>query len=107
MLMITDDAAAKITELLTADGKNDKFGLRVGVSTGGCSGFQYMMDFDTTREGDEIFSNQGTNVYVDARSLPYLEGAVLDYSSGLQGAGFVVSNPNSSGSCGCGSSFSV
>ncbi len=107
MLMITDTAAAKITELLEADNKGVTFGLRVSVSTGGCSGLQYMMDFDTAREGDEVFTNEGTNVYVDARSLPYLQGAILDYKSALQGAGFVVSNPNASSSGGSGSSFAV
>ncbi len=107
MLMITDDAATKITELLNADGKDESHGLRVGVSSGGCSGFQYMMDFDTERDGDKVFTNQGTRVLVDERSLPYLEGSMLDYTSGLQGAGFVVSKHNASGSCGCGSSFSV
>ena len=108
MVIITDKAAEKIRTLLQADDKKPTdFGLRVGVTGGGCAGFQYMMDWDTERSGDKVFANGDVKVFIDPKSLNFVEGATLDYIESLQGAGFTVKNPKSTGSCGCGSSFSV
>jgi iron-sulfur cluster assembly protein len=105
---LTEKAAKKLLELMKAEQKDPgKFGLRVGVIGGGCSGFQYMLDFDTKREGDLQFESFGAKVLVDDRSINYVKGAVVDYVESLMGAGFQVQNPNVKGSCGCGSSFNV
>lgn len=81
-------------------------GLRVGVRGGGCAGFEYVLDFSTAREGDFLMVVDGLRVYVDPISAIYLEGTILDYVSGLMGTGFKFNNPNSTRTCGCGSSFS-
>lgn len=108
MVIVSDNAAQKIKFLLDADKKSSiDFGLRVGVMGGGCSGLQYMMDWDTQREGDKVFANGDVKVFIDPASLQYVDGATLDYVESLQGAGFTMKNPKSTGSCGCGSSFSV
>ncbi len=107
MITLTDPAAAKVKELLAAEGQEDA-ALRVGVRPGGCSGFSYEMYFDDDiNELNDIVSDfGGVKVAVDRQSLAYLEGAVVDYADGLQGAGFKIENPNVTRSCGCGQSFS-
>lgn len=108
MVVITDNAASKIKFLLESDKKSPvEFGLRVGVTGGGCSGMQYMMDWDTAREGDKVFANGNIKVFIDPQSLQFVDGSTLDYVESLQGAGFTMKNPKQSGSCGCGQSFSV
>lgn len=108
MLTVTDKAAEKIKELLTKEQKAlDKFGLRLGVMGGGCSGLQYRMEFDTQREDDHVIKADGVQVFVDTKSLEYVDGSQLDYIDSLTGAGFKVGNPKETGSCGCGQSFSV
>jgi len=83
-------------------------GIRVGVVGGGCSGFQYSMDFENeTKDGDTVFDAGGVNVYVDPMSSMYLQGVTVDYIVGLQGAGFKFINPNARNTCGCGQSFST
>jgi iron-sulfur cluster assembly accessory protein len=83
------------------------YGIRVGVVGGGCSGFQYSMDFENqARDGDVSFEQDGVKVFVDPMSSMYLQGVTIDYVVGLQGAGFKFSNPNAKNTCGCGSSFS-
>ena len=84
-------------------------GLRIQVVGGGCSGFQYRMGFDKNfnDQSDAVFEYDGLRVFVDKQSLLYMDGAEVDYVEGLHGAGFKFNNPNSTGSCGCGSSFSV
>jgi iron-sulfur cluster assembly accessory protein len=83
------------------------YGIRVGVVGGGCSGFQYSMDFDNAeREGDSTYEQDGIKLYVDAMSSMYLQGVTVDYVVGLQGAGFKFNNPSAKNTCGCGSSFS-
>lgn len=82
-------------------------GLRVRVVGGGCSGMSYRMEFDDPREGDEVFESDGFRVYVDKKSMIFLNGSELDYRESLTGAGFHFQNPNVKGSCGCGESFSV
>jgi iron-sulfur cluster assembly accessory protein len=108
MVIVTDNAASKIKHLLEADNKSSmEFGLRVGVTGGGCSGMQYMMDWDTERSGDKVFANGEVKVFIDPKSLSFVDGSTLDYVESLQGAGFQMKNPQQTGSCGCGSSFSV
>ncbi len=82
------------------------YGIRVGVVGGGCSGFQYSMDFENAaRDGDATFEQDGITVYVDPMSSMYLQGVTVDYVVGLQGAGFKFNNPNARNTCGCGQSF--
>ncbi len=82
------------------------YGIRVGVVGGGCSGFQYSMDFENAeRDGDAVFEQDGVKVYVDPMSSMYLQGVTVDYVVGLQGAGFKFNNPNARNTCGCGQSF--
>ena len=107
MVELTPQAVTKVKELLAAEQK-DGFGLRVAIQGGGCSGFTYGLTFENTqRPTDEVIEVEGLKVYVDAMSQMYLQGVKIDYLETLQGAGFKIDNPNSSGSCGCGSSFSV
>jgi len=83
------------------------YGIRVGVVGGGCSGFQYSMDFDNAeRDGDSTYEQDGIKLYVDAMSSMYLQGVTVDYVVGLQGAGFKFNNPSAKNTCGCGQSFS-
>ncbi len=108
VITFTDNGAEKVREFLVASEADvQTSGLRVGVRGGGCSGFQYALAFDTERDGDQIFEDQGLRLLVDAASLPYVQGAVIDYVNDLQGAGFKVNNPNIVAACGCGSSFRV
>ena len=107
MVNLTPQAVSKVKELLAAEQK-DGFGLRVAIQGGGCSGFTYGLTFENTqRPTDEVVEVDGLKVYIDAMSQMYLQGVKIDYLETLQGAGFKIDNPNSSGSCGCGSSFSV
>jgi iron-sulfur cluster assembly protein len=105
-ITITPAALSEIKRLLEKENKPE-LGLRVGVRPGGCSGFSYMLGFDTTQEGDAVQDLNGVKLFVDGKSVMYLEGTQLDYSDGLQGKGFTFSNPNASRTCGCGESFSV
>ena len=90
------------------EGMDDSFGLRVGVMGGGCSGFQYALDFDQqARDNDHVFTVDGLRVFVDPVSARYLEGVTIDYVFGMAGAGFKFLNPKATGSCGCGHSFAV
>src|SRR5580700_6361292 len=103
---LTDVAATKVAELLAQEDIDD-LALRVAVRPGGCSGFSYEMFFDADVADDDVVREFGTvRVVVDATSADLLKGSTLDYSDGLQGAGFHVTNPNASRTCGCGSSFS-
>ncbi len=105
-LLFTDNAAKKVKELIEEE-KNPALMLRVFVSGGGCSGFQYSLAFDERKEGDSVTTLDGVNVLVDEISLPYLAGTTLDYVEGLHGAGFKFNNPQAGRTCGCGSSFSA
>jgi len=105
-LLFTDSAAAKVKELIDEEG-NPELKLRVFVQGGGCSGFQYGFTFDeTTGEDDTVMEKGGVTLLIDAMSFQYLVGAEIDYKEDLQGAQFVIKNPNASSTCGCGSSFS-
>lgn len=106
-LVFTSAAALKVSELIKEEG-NDELMLRIYVQGGGCSGFQYGFTFDeTVNEGDERVVTDGVTLLIDPMSLQYLMGAEVDYSEGLQGAQFVIRNPNAQTTCGCGSSFAV
>ena len=105
-ITLSDEAAAKVTDLLAQEG-NGALALRVAVRPGGCSGYSYEMFFDSERASDDIVREYGpVKVVVDAASAELLSGSTLEYSDGLQGAGFHIANPNASRTCGCGSSFS-
>ena len=106
-LLFTSAAAKKVSELIAEEG-NQELMLRIYVQGGGCSGFQYGFTFDeTVNDGDEKIVTDGVTLLIDPMSLHYLMGAEVDYSEGLQGAQFVIRNPNASTTCGCGSSFST
>jgi len=106
-LVFTEAAAGKIRELIEAEG-NSALKLRVYISGGGCSGFQYGFTFDEEhQEGDTAVRTAGVTLLVDPMSVQYLFDAEIDYKEGLQGATFVIRNPNAATTCGCGSSFGV
>jgi iron-sulfur cluster insertion protein len=106
-LVFTPAAARKVAELIAEEGNPDLM-LRIYVQGGGCSGFQYGFTFDeTVNEGDEQVVTDGVTLLIDPMSIQYLMGAEVDYSEGLQGAQFVIRNPNATTTCGCGSSFSA
>jgi len=105
--MFTDSAAAKVRELIEEEG-NSALKLRVFVTGGGCSGFQYGFTFDEeVADDDTILEKAGVTLLIDPMSFQYLSGAEIDYSEGLEGAQFVIKNPNATSTCGCGSSFSA
>ncbi|WP_100550532.1 iron-sulfur cluster insertion protein ErpA [Caedibacter taeniospiralis] len=106
-LNFTDAAALKVKELVSEEESNN-LKLRVYITGGGCSGFQYGFTFDEAqKEDDMIFENQGVYLLVDAMSFQYLVGADIDYKEDVEGAHFIIRNPNAKTTCGCGSSFSV
>ena len=106
-LNFTDSAATKVSALIAQE-DNPNLKLRVFVSGGGCSGFQYGFTFDEeSTEGDIFVENQGVTLLVDPMSIQYLAGADIDYKDDLEGARFIIRNPNATTTCGCGSSFSV
>ena len=106
-LIFTDSAAVKVSELIREEG-NPNLKLRVFVSGGGCSGFQYGFTFDeVTNEDDTVMQKDGVTLLIDAMSYQYLVGAEIDYTQGVEGEQFVIKNPNATTTCGCGSSFSA
>ncbi|MBK1673388.1 iron-sulfur cluster insertion protein ErpA [Ectothiorhodospira shaposhnikovii] len=106
-LVFTDSAAAKVKALIDEE-NNPELKLRVFVSGGGCSGFQYGFTFDEeVNEGDTTVEKGGVTLLIDPMSFQYLMGAEIDYTESLEGAQFVIRNPNATTTCGCGSSFSV
>jgi len=108
MLMLTETAASEVRKFMEAESTGPEAGLRIRVVPGGCSGFSYSMQIeDAPRQGDEILDSGGLRVFVDLFSKQYLEGVQVDYVNSVMGSGFTFSNPNATGSCGCGSSFSL
>ena len=106
-LLFTDSAANKVKELIEEEG-NPGLKLRVFVTGGGCSGFQYGFTFDEeVNEDDTAMEKNGVTLLIDPMSYQYLVGAEIDYSEGLEGSQFVIRNPNATSTCGCGSSFSA
>jgi iron-sulfur cluster assembly protein len=107
MLTVSDEAAQKIQALLEREGTPER-GLRVAVKGGGCSGFQYELEFeDAPGDMDQVIESKDVRIFVDPKSSLYLNGVILGYDDGLMGAGFQVENPNARTTCGCGESFSV
>ena len=109
MIKVSETAKSKVLQLMQDDGfdpTNDF--VRVGVKSGGCSGLSYDLKFDKSQtEGDKLFEDNGVKIVVDTKSFLYLIGTTLEYSGGLNGAGFVFNNPNANRTCGCGESFSL
>jgi len=106
-LTFTDNAANKVKQLIEEEGNTD-LKLRVFVSGGGCSGFQYGFTFDEeVNEDDTVMTKNGVQLLIDPMSFQYLAGSEIDYSEGLEGSQFVIKNPGAASTCGCGSSFSV
>jgi iron-sulfur cluster insertion protein len=107
IMSLTDNAAAKVKSLISEEG-NPHLKLRVFVTGGGCSGFQYGFSFDEeVAEDDTLIENKGASLLVDPLSYQYLVGSKVDYLEGLEGSRFVVNNPLATTTCGCGSSFSI
>ena len=104
---LTEGAAAKINDLVASRENSDESALRIAVRGGGCSGFQYALALDKAKDDDHVFEHNGVSVVVDKVSMQFVFGSEVDFVDGLQGAGFVVNNPNVVAACGCGSSFQV
>jgi iron-sulfur cluster assembly accessory protein len=104
---LTPTAVEMVRKMHAKEGLGADQGLRIGVVGGGCSGFQYQLNFDRSKEGDRVVDFGGVSIFVDDFSLPYIAGTTLDYVEGLHGAGFRFDNPRASRTCGCGSSFSA
>lgn len=109
MIQVTEKAKNKAIELMKEDGFDaSKDFIRVGVKSGGCSGLSYELNFDREEKvNDKIFEDNEIKIIVDKKSFLYLVGTTLDYSGGLNGAGFVFKNPNANRTCGCGESFAI
>ncbi len=106
-ITLTAAAVAKVAELIAAEGTDEVLALRVAVKPGGCSGFNYDMFFDTEFAEDDVLREfDAVKVVVDPQSADLLNGSTLDFADGLQGAGFHITNPNATRTCGCGNSFS-
>ena len=107
-ISLTEKALNEIRRIMTENQVPDGYGLRVGVKGGGCSGFSYTLGFDAeAKEGDTTIEDGEVKLFIDGKSLFYLSGTELDFSDGLNGKGFVFSNPNATKTCGCGDSFGV
>jgi iron-sulfur cluster assembly protein len=107
MIKVTENAKTQALQLMRDDG-NEGYFIRVAVKGGGCSGLMYELTFDNSlNENDKSFTDNGVEVVVDKKSFLYLVGTTLDFSGGLNGKGFVFSNPNADRTCGCGESFSL
>ncbi len=108
MIKVTENARLHIIHLRQQDDKGEGYHIRVSVKGGGCSGLMYDLDFDNQiRKEDQVFEDRGIKLLVDKKSLLYLLGTTLDFSSGLNGKGFQFINPNATRTCGCGESFAV
>ena len=106
MITVTETAVKQVQNIIADEKKEDGLNLRLGVGGGGCSGLEYYIGLDAEiRTDDEIFDQHGLKIVVDRQSLPYLDGAVLDFSNDLMNSGFVFNNPNAERTCGCGKSF--
>ncbi len=108
MIFVADSAKEKVSEILRQKALDSKYFVRVSVTSGGCSGLSYKMDFDNeSKPNDQVFEHNGIKVVTDLKSFLYLFNTTLEFSGGLEGKGFVFNNPNASRTCGCGESFAV
>jgi len=107
-IVLTPKAAEKVRSLMQDPAQKDATGLRLKVVGGGCSGFSYQLALERVpEEGDEVHESEGIRVFVDPKSALFVNGTEIDYHESMMGSGFAFSNPNATGSCGCGSSFSA
>jgi len=108
MLFVADSAKSQVTRIRETQDFTEDYFIRVSVTSGGCSGLSYKMDFDNElQENDQVFDDNGVRIVTDLKSFLYLCNTTLEFSGGLNGKGFVFNNPNASRSCGCGESFAV
>ena len=108
MLFVADSAKSQVTRIRETQDFTEDYFIRVSVTSGGCSGLSYKMDFDNElQESDQVFDDNGVRIVTDLKSFLYLCNTTLEFSGGLNGNGFVFNNPNASRSCGCGESFAV
>ena len=108
MLFVADSAKEKVAELMGAESLGEDYFVRVSVTSGGCSGLSYSMDFDNeSKDKDQVFEDNGVKVVTDLKSFLYLCNTTLEFSGGLSGKGFYFNNPNAARTCGCGESFAV
>lgn len=108
MIFVADSAKEKITQIRSQENLGDDFFVRVSVTSGGCSGLTYQLDFDNeSRPNDQVFEHNDTKVVTDLKSFLYLFNTTLEFSGGLDGKGFSFENPNAARTCGCGESFAV
>lgn len=108
MLFVAESAKSKIQELYSKEGLGEDYFIRVSVTSGGCSGLTYNLDFDNeNKPNDQVFEDNGVKVVTDLRSFLYLCNTTLEFSGGLNGKGFFFNNPNAARTCGCGESFAV
>ncbi len=108
MIQVSEEAKTKLLSLMREEGHHGSVFVRVGVTSGGCSGLSYDLGFDTDiREDDKLFEDNDIKIIVNKKSFLYLIGTTLEYSGGLNGKGFIFNNPNASRTCGCGESFAV
>lgn len=106
MLTLTEQAGARVKEMLAEEEHSERLFLRVGVKTGGCTGFSYDMGFDEEkREDDKELQQHGVKILIDAESARFLQGVTIDFKESMMGGGFVIDNPYATATCGCGSSF--
>src|SRR5258706_1153746 len=105
MITMTPGAVSEVKRLLVKENKPE-LGLRIGVRSGGCSGFSYVLGFDAPQAEDKVQEAEGFKLFIEAKSVPYLDGTQLDFQDGLQGKGFTFSNPNATTRCGCGETLS-
>jgi iron-sulfur cluster assembly protein len=106
-VILTENAIREIRHLLQTSTLGPEYGLRLGVKGGGCAGFSYILDFDVPQANDSIFELDGFKIYIDKAQEIYLYGTEIDFKSGLDNRGFIYNNPNATGTCGCGTSFSA
>lgn len=108
MVYVAESAKAKVVELMKDENLSEEYFVRVSVTSGGCSGLSYKMDFDNEKQpNDQVFEDNGVKVVTDLKSFLYLCNTTLEFSGGLNGKGFYFNNPNASRECGCGESFAV
>jgi len=109
MIKVSESASKRVAMLMQDDGFNPESDyVRVGVKSGGCSGLEYVLNFDkNTTDTDKVFEDNGIKIAVEKKSFLYLAGTILEYEGGLNGKGFVFNNPNAQRTCGCGESFSL
>ena len=108
MVFVADSAKEKINEIMVEEGLSKDFFVRVSVTSGGCSGLSYSMDFDNeNKPNDQVFEDKGLKIVTDLKSFLYLCNTTLEFSGGLNGKGFYFNNPNAARTCGCGESFAV